>query len=93
MKYRYTEVDGQHGVAFDGTVLTPGRVLVLDGLEPDEEVFALRAHDPLALPVLNLYRALAEGSLSVSRAEDLERLIERIVAWQQGNRPLVRMPD
>lgn len=69
-----------------------GCIAVIDGLEPGEEVFAIRGKDTLALAMLNLYRELSYGTLETAKAEELERVIERAIAWRQGNRPLLHDP-
>ena len=88
MKYTYYEAPG---VVERQSV--EGRVLVLDGLEPDETVLVLRARDPFALAAANLYRMMTEGVFGGEKADDLERAIDRMVAWREGHRLLLKDPD
>lgn len=95
MKYHrvWVSADGRPAFDFPQSPYELGLNYVISGLEPDEQIFVLRAKDTLALATLNLYRSMSEGLFETAKAEDLERLIDRFIAWRHGNRALIKDPD
>ncbi len=72
---------------------TEGAVAVVDGLEPGEPIFVLRAKDASAVAFASLYRESAFALFDDERMQHLIDTIEAMVEWRRQNRSLVRDAD
>mgnify|MGYP001570564745 CR=1 FL=1 len=67
-------------------------VLITDILR-GEPIFALRARDKQAVPVLRAYQARVQPLFSPERAAGLDRDIAAFERWQAEHAGIVRDPD
>ena len=70
----------------------PNQYTVSD-LTDGEPIFVVRGNDAVSLLFIRFYAQLTQDYWSDSKRQSLDRVITQFKYWQQGHRPLIKMPD